>query len=84
MSEEWLPLQMIGSGADLAQAVENGLARLEKLTGLGRGEIRNRVTMAGAVEIGRLPGMIQITLPTPLDLLQRLGLDRLLKKQYQR
>jgi formamidase len=71
MSEEWLPLQMIGSGADLAQAVENGLARLEKLTGLGRGEIRNRVTMAGAVEIGRLPGMIQITLPTPLDLLQR-------------
>ena len=35
MSEEWLPLQMIGS-EPICQAVEKRLARLEKLTGLGR------------------------------------------------
>lgn len=76
------PVQIIGSGPTLNDAVARGLVRASKLFGMSVEEIKNRVTISGAVEIGRLPGVVQITLQTPLRVLERLRLDRIATSQY--
>ena len=45
-------------------------------------EVRNRVTITGAVEVGRLPGVVQVTLPVPLKKLEELGLLKIVRKLY--
>lgn len=42
----------------------------------------NRVTLSGAVEIGRLPGVVTVTMLIPLTQLKELGLAKLVKKHY--
>ena len=73
---------MVGSGANLNAATDNGVARLAELLGLSAEEVLNRVTLTGAVEIGRLPGMVTVTMRVPLDRLAELGLAELVKAQY--
>ena len=76
------PVQVVGSGADLVAAVANGIDRLAKLAGASVDEVRNRVTITGAIEIGRLPGVVQVTALLPLARLDQLGLGNLYRRQY--
>jgi acetamidase/formamidase len=76
------PLQVVGSGADLNQATNNGLDRIVALTGLPMAEVKNRATITGDIEIGRLPGVVQVTMLTPASILKQCGLLELYQKQY--
>jgi acetamidase/formamidase len=80
--EEAGPIQMVGSGANLNEATDNGVARLAQLLGMSTDEVLNRVTLSGAVEIGRLPGVVTVTMLVPLAKLEDLGLATLVKEQY--
>lgn len=80
--EDALPIQMVGSGANLNDATDNGVTRLAKLLTLPKEEVLNRVTISGAVEIGRLPGVVTVTMLVPLPKLEKLGLAKLVKEQY--
>lgn len=44
--------------------------------------MKNRVTITGAVEIGRLPGLMTIGILAPLEQLENRGLAPLVKEQY--
>ena len=72
---------MVGSGANLNEATDNGVARLAELLDMPAEEVLNRVTISGAVEIGRLPGVVTVTMLAPLDRLEK-GLAELVKEQY--
>ena len=56
---------MIGTGPDLNSATDNGLARAAELLGMTVPEVKNRATIAGAIEIGRHPGVVQVTFRAP-------------------
>jgi acetamidase/formamidase len=77
-----LPLQVLGSGPNLNDAVDNAVGRAARLFGMTVDEVRNRSTISGAVDIGRLPGFVQLSLLVPQDLLQRLGILHLVEAQY--
>jgi acetamidase/formamidase len=76
------PIQMVGSGANLNDAADNGVARLADLLSLSKEEVLNRVTLSGAVEIGRLPGVVTVTMLARMAKLAELGLAELVKEQY--
>jgi acetamidase/formamidase len=80
--EESLPISVIGTGPDLSSAVENGLQRSATLLGMGVPEVKNRATITGAIEIGRSPGVIQVTFLAPVAALARLGIDELVRTHY--
>lgn len=80
--EETAPIQMLGSGANLNEATDNGVARLVNLLDFSVEEVLNRVTISGAVKIGRLPGVVTVSMLVPLDRLEKLGLAELVKEQY--
>jgi acetamidase/formamidase len=80
--EEAAPIQVVGSGANLNEAADNGVSRVAELLGISKEEVMNRVTVSGAVEIGRLPGVVTVTLLVPLIKLAELGLADLVKEQY--
>jgi formamidase len=82
MLEEAAPIQMVGSGANLNEATDNGVTRLAELLDISKEEVLNRVTISGAVEIGRLPGVVTVTMLAPLTKLAELGLAELVKEQY--
>jgi len=58
------------------------LSRSAKLLGMNLPEVRNRATITGAIEIGRLPGVVQITSLAPLKQLENAGLLPLVLEQY--
>ena len=76
------PISVVGTGADLNTATEVGLARAARLLGLSVAEIRNRATITGAIEIGRNPGVIQVTFLAPQDKLEAAGLLGFAREQY--
>lgn len=80
--EDTAPLQMVGSGANLNDATDNGVTRLAELFKISKEEVLNRVTLAGAVEIGRLPGVVTVTMQVPLNWLKKVKLAELVKKHY--
>jgi formamidase len=45
-------------------------------------EVRNRATVNGAIEIGRAPGVIQVTFLAPLAKLDAVGLGDYAREQY--
>ena len=45
-------------------------------------EVRNRATIAGAIEIGRHPGVVQVTFRAPADRLEARGLLGYAREQY--
>ena len=45
-------------------------------------EVMNRATISGAIEIGRAPGVVQVTLRAPVQALAARGLDSLAREQY--
>lgn len=82
--EDSLPISVVGTGPDMNSAIDNGLQRAADLLGMGVPEVKNRATISGAIEIGRAPGVVQVTFRAPTDALDRIGLGRLAREQYGR
>jgi len=80
--EESAPISVIGTGPNLNAATDNGLARAAKLLDMTVPEVKNRATITGAIEIGRHPGVVQVTFRAPLDRLERRGLLPFARDQY--
>jgi formamidase len=80
--EETAPISVIGTGANLNAATDNGLQRAAELLRITVSEVRNRATVNGAIEIGRHPGVVQITFLAPLRNLDACGLGEIARKQY--
>jgi acetamidase/formamidase len=80
--EESYPISVIGTGPDLNSATDNGLARAARLLDMTVPEVKNRATITGAIEIGRHPGVVQVTFQAPKDRLERAGLLKYAVDQY--
>jgi formamidase len=80
--EESLPVSIVGSGPDLNAATDNGLARAARLFDMTIPEVKNRATITGAIEIGRHPGVVQVTFRVPVDRLEKAGLLDYAREQY--
>jgi acetamidase/formamidase len=76
------PLQVVGSGPNLNEATANGLARMAKLLNMRSDEVKNRVTITGGIKIGRLPGVVTITMLVSLEKLEELNLIEFVREQY--
>jgi acetamidase/formamidase len=80
--EQSLPVSFVGAGPDLNSAVDNGLQRAAAVLGMEVPEVSNRATISGAIEIGRAPGVVQVTLRAPVAALAARDLDGLAREQY--
>ena len=76
------PIQVFGSGTSINEAAQDGFVRTGRLLGMTVPEVRNRVTISGAVEIARLPGMVQVSIQAPIAALERVGLAELAISHY--
>jgi formamidase len=80
--EESAPISVIGTGPDLNSATDNGLERAAGLLDMEVPEVKNRATITGAIEIGRHPGVVQVTFRAPLERLEDRGLMPYVRDQY--
>jgi acetamidase/formamidase len=80
--EDAVPISVVGTGPDLNSATENGLERSAELLGVTVPEIRNRATITGSIEIGRAPGVVQVTFLAPSEKMGELGLLGLANDMY--
>jgi formamidase len=80
--EETAPISVVGTAPDLNAATENGLARAAEFLEMTVPEVKNRATVTGAIEIGRYPGVVQVSLLAPLEVLERRGLLPHIQRQY--
>ncbi|WP_226010856.1 acetamidase/formamidase family protein [Halomicrobium salinisoli] len=76
------PIQVIGSGATINDATQNAFDRAGDLLDMSEGEVRTRSTFTGGVEVGRLPGVVQLNMLVPMDRLEELGMAHLVREQY--
>ncbi|WP_246998825.1 acetamidase/formamidase family protein [Halosolutus gelatinilyticus] len=76
------PIQVIGSGGTINAATENAFDRAGKLLDMSEGEVRSRCTFTGGVQIGRLPGVVQLDMLAPMDVLEARGMAHLVREQY--
>ncbi len=82
LSEKLYPVQFIGSGDNLNDAIDNGVNRIASVTKLNREEIMNRSTISGEVEIGRTSGLVYITIMLPESVLEMIQILEVTKEQY--
>ncbi|KJS20715.1 MAG: acetamidase [Clostridiaceae bacterium BRH_c20a] len=82
LEEDSLPIQVIGSGKNLNSAVNCGLLRISQLFNIPLAEVKNRCTITGQVDIGRLPGTVQISILIPAEMLKGLGLWAIVAQHY--
>jgi formamidase len=80
--EESAPVSVIGTGPDLNSATDNGLERAAALLDMSVPEVKNRATITGAIEIGRHPGVVQVTFRAPMQALERRGLAGYARELY--
>ena len=80
--EESAPISVIGTGPDLNSATDNGLERAARLLEMSVPEVKNRATITGGIEIGRHPGVVQVTFRAPLERLEARGLLPFVRDQY--
>ena len=80
--EESMPISVIGTGPDLNSATDNGLERAARLLDMSVPEVKNRATITGAIEIGRHPGVVQVTFRAPVDRLGARGLLDYAREMY--
>jgi acetamidase/formamidase len=80
--EETAPISFIGTGANLNEAIDNGLARAADVLDMSVPEVKNRATINGSIEIGRAPGTVTVTFLAPIEKLERAKLYDLIKDQY--
>jgi hypothetical protein len=76
------PIQIFGSGPNINEAAQDGFQRTAKLLDMSIAEVRNRVTITGAVEISRLPGMVQVSIQAPISRLEEIGLADMVTEHY--
>ena len=76
------PIQIVGSGATVNDATQNAFDRASQLLEMSEGEIRARCTFTGGVQIGRLPGVVQLDMLAPLDVLDERGIGDTVRQQY--
>ena len=79
---EMAPIQVVGSGATVNDATQNAFDRATTLLDMSEGEARARCTFTGGVQIGRLPGVVQLDMLAPLGVLADCGLDDTVREQY--
>ncbi|MFB1082229.1 acetamidase/formamidase family protein [Jeotgalibacillus sp. JSM ZJ347] len=82
--EESLPVSVIGTGANLNLATDNGLQRAADLFGVTVPEIMNRTTITGSIEIGRHPGVVTITFLAPVAYLEKVAMLEEVRKHYKK
>ncbi len=82
LEEPCYPVAFVGSGATINEAADCALARIVEATGYDLGAVRNRCTIRGAVEIGRLPGVVTATVALPAAKLAEMGIWELVSEQY--
>ena len=80
--EDSLPISVVGTGPDLNSAVTNGLERAAALLDATVPEMKNRATITGAIEIGRAPGVVQVTFLAPAEKLAARVLEQLIRTHY--
>src|SRR5260370_35053685 len=76
------PIQFIGTGPTLNEATDNAIERAATILHMTQAEVRNRCTITGSVEIGRLPGVVQLNMLAPLDRLASLRIGAFVRPQY--
>jgi len=76
------PVQFIGTGPTLNEATDNAIERAAGILQMTQAEVRNRCTITGSVEIGRLPGVVQLNMLAPLSRLDAIGLGPYVRQQY--
>ena len=79
---EMLPIQFVGSGANLNDAFDNAMERASNMLNYEKEKILNLATIAGSVQIGRLPGIIRLTIMAEKEKFEDLNLYEIAKKQY--
>lgn len=82
LKEDMGPMQVIGTGKNINNAVNNAYKRASTLLDMSVPEVQVRSTITGGVEIGRLPGVVHLTLLTPMEKLEDLGLKKFVQRQY--
>ncbi|HEY6839847.1 MAG TPA: acetamidase/formamidase family protein [Chthoniobacterales bacterium] len=80
--EESAPISIVGTGPNLNSATEVGLRRAADLLSMTVPEVMNRATISGGIEIGRHPGVVQITFRAPLTALEKAGMLPFVREQY--
>jgi formamidase len=48
--------------------------RIARLVGMRVEEVKNRATLGGGIDIGRVSGLVGITVPLPLEKVEDLGI----------
>ncbi|MDW7678718.1 MAG: acetamidase/formamidase family protein, partial [Bacillota bacterium] len=81
--EETAPVSVVGTGANLNEAIDNGLQRAARFFEMSVPEVKNRATITGSVEIGRAPGVATVTFLAPAEKLKEKGLWDLVSAHYQ-
>lgn len=76
------PLQFIGTGPTLNEATDNAIERAASVLQMTIAEVRNRCTISGSVEIGRLPGVVQLNMLAPMSRLDAVGIGDYVRQQY--
>lgn len=76
------PVQFIGTGPTLNEATDNAIERAATVLQMTKAEVRNRCTITGSVEIGRLPGVVQLNMLAPLAQLDKIGIGSYVRQQY--
>jgi len=76
------PVQFIGTGPTINEATDNAIERAAAVLLMTQAEVRNRCTITGGVEIGRLPGVVQLNMLAPLARLDTLGIGDYVRRQY--
>lgn len=82
LNEKSYPVQFVGSGSNLNEAIDNSVNRVSNLLNMKEDEIKNRATISGEVEIGRTSGMVHMTLMLPESKLKELKILDYVKKMY--
>lgn len=67
--DEFVMAQFIGSGSTIEEGIDNALDRIAEFTGFSKDEAINRCTISGGVGIGRVSGLVYLTMLTPKKLL---------------
>ena len=80
--EEDGPVCFIGTGANMNAAIDNSLERAAAVLDMTIEEVKNRVTVAGAIEIGRAPGVVMTTFRCPVEKLEQAGIMSFVRQQY--
>lgn len=80
--EEAAPVSFIGTGENLNKAIDCAILRAADLLGMSRPQVMNRLTITGALEIGRAPGTVVATFKAPVNKLKELGIYHIIEAQY--